>query len=135
MKRKTRHILPGVRASLEDVKGRQGKTGHCRRPDQGVGARRLSMYRLVWTAHFMRSAKKFKKRHPELRTKLAGVLRDLEKDPFQPHLKYHRPGGKPEGIQAVSITNKQRISLTIVIAKKEITLLDIGTHDEIYRRK
>ena len=95
----------------------------------------MSMYRFVWTAHFTRSAEKFKKRHPELRTKLAGILRDLEKDPFQPHLKYHRLGGKLEGIQAVSITDKYRISLTIVIAEKEITLLDIGTHDEIYRRK
>ena len=95
----------------------------------------MSMYRFVWTAHFTRSAEKFRKRYSELRTKLAGVLRDLEKDPFQPHLKYHRLGGKLEGIQAVSITDKYRISLTIVIAEKEITLLDIGTHDEIYRGK
>jgi len=93
----------------------------------------LSMYRLVWTAHFTRSAGKFKKRHPELKTKLASVLRDLEKDPFQPHLKYHPLSGKLKGIQAVSITDKYRISLTIIIAEKEITLLDIGTHDEIYR--
>ena len=81
------------------------------------------MFTLVWTAHFIRSAEKFKKRHPDLKTKLAGVLRDLEKDPFQPHLKYHHLGGKLEGIQAVSITDKQRISLTIVIAEKDITLL------------
>ena len=93
------------------------------------------MYRFVWTAHFTRPAEKFKKRHPELRTKFACVLRDLEKDPFQPHLKYHCLGGKLEGIQAVSITAKYRISLTIVIAEKEIILLDVGTHDEIYRRK
>ena len=93
------------------------------------------MYRFVWTAHFTRSAEKFRKRYSELRTKLAGVLRDLEKDPFQPHLKYHRLGGKLESIQAVSITDKYRISLTIVIAEKEITLLDIGTHDDVYRRK
>lgn len=91
------------------------------------------MFTLVWTAHFIRSAEKFKKRHPELKTKLAGVLRDLEKNPFQPRLEYHHLGGKLEGIQAVSITDKYRISLTIVISKKEIILLDIGTHDEVYR--
>lgn len=88
----------------------------------------MSMYRFVWTAHFTRSAEKFKKRHPELRAKLAGVLRALEKDPFQPHLKYHPLSGKLKGIQAVSITDKYRISLTIVISEKEIILLDIGTH-------
>ncbi|MBI1811059.1 MAG: plasmid stabilization protein, partial [Nitrospirae bacterium] len=45
------------------------------------------MYTLAWTAHFTRSGEKFKKRHPELRKRLADILRDLEKDPFQPHLK------------------------------------------------
>ena len=93
------------------------------------------MFTLVWTAHFIRSAEKFKKRHPDLKTKLAGVLRDLEKDPFQPHLHYHHLGGNLKGIQAVSINDKYRISLTIVISEKEITLLDIGTHDEVYRNR
>ena len=91
------------------------------------------MYTLVWTAHFMRTAKKFTKRHPELKKKVAGLLRDLEKDPFQPHLEYHHLGGKQTGIQAVSITDSYRITLTVIITKKEIILLDIGSHDEVYR--
>jgi addiction module RelE/StbE family toxin len=91
------------------------------------------MYTLVWTAHFTRAAKKFSKRHPELRKKLAGTLRDLEKDPFQPHLDYHHLGGKQAGIQAVSITESYRITMTVIITKKEIILLDIGSHDEVYR--
>ena len=91
------------------------------------------MYTLVWTAHFARSARKFAKRHPELKKKLAGILRDLEKDPFQPHLDYHHLGGKQAGIQAVSITDSYRITMTVVITKKEIILLDIGSHDEVYR--
>ena len=91
------------------------------------------MYTLVWTAHFTRAAKKFSKRHPELRKKLAGILRDLEKDPFQPHLDYHHLGGKQAGVQAVSITDSYRVTLTVMIMKKEIILLDIGSHDEVYR--
>jgi addiction module RelE/StbE family toxin len=91
------------------------------------------LFTLVWTAHFSRAAEKFKKRHPELKKKLADVLRDLEKDPFQAHLEYHHLGGKLKGIQAVSITDNYRITLTIVIAAKEIILLDVGTHDEVYR--
>lgn len=91
------------------------------------------MYTLVWSAGFTRSAEKFIKRHPELRDKLASILRELENDPFQPHLKYHQLGGNLKGFQAVSITYSYRITLTIVVSDKEIILLDIGSHDEVYR--
>jgi mRNA-degrading endonuclease YafQ of YafQ-DinJ toxin-antitoxin module len=91
------------------------------------------MYTLVWTAHFTRAAGKFVKRHPELKKKIALVLRDLEKDPFQPHLDYHHLGGKQTGVQAVSITDSYRITMTVIITKKEIILLDIGSHDEVYK--
>jgi mRNA-degrading endonuclease YafQ of YafQ-DinJ toxin-antitoxin module len=91
------------------------------------------MYTLVWTAHFIRAARKFVKRHPELTKKVAVILRDLEKDPFQSHLDYHHLGGKQAGIQAVSLTGSYRITLTVMITKKEIILLDIGSHDEVYQ--
>jgi len=91
------------------------------------------MYTLVWTPHFTRAAEKFAKRHPELRKKVAHILRDLEKDPFQPHLEYHNLGGKYKGIQAISITGNYRISLTVKITAKEVLLIDIGPHDEVYR--
>ena len=93
------------------------------------------MYILVWTPYFTRAAKKFTKRHPELKKKIASILRDLEKDPFQSHLEYHNLGGKYKGIQAVSITGNYRITMTIMITKKEILLLDIGSHDEVYRER
>jgi mRNA-degrading endonuclease RelE of RelBE toxin-antitoxin system len=34
-------------------------------------------------------------------------------------------------LQAVSISDSYRITLTVMITKKEIILLDIGTHDEV----
>ena len=61
------------------------------------------MYTLVWTAHFTRAAAKFVKRHPALKKKVALILRDLEKDPFLPHLDYHHLGGKQTGVLTVSI--------------------------------
>lgn len=91
------------------------------------------MYTLVWTSGFTRAAEKFVKHHPELRNKFASVLRELESDPFQPHLKFHPLTGKLKGIQSVSITHSYRITLTVVITDKEIILLDIGGHDEVYR--
>ena len=54
-------------------------------------------------------------------------------DPFQPHLKYRHLTGKQHGIQAVSLTHSYRITLTLLISEKEITLLDIGSHHEVYR--
>jgi addiction module RelE/StbE family toxin len=91
------------------------------------------MYTLVWTAAFTRSAERFVQQHPELRAKLAAVLRDLESDPFQPHLKYHPLSGRLKGFQAVSVTYSYRIVLALEIADKELILLDIGSHDEVYR--
>ena len=91
------------------------------------------MYTLIWTAGFTRASKRFVEQHRELRTKLSATLRDLEIDPFQPHLKYHHLSGKLKGIQAVSLTHSYRITLTVMITDKEIILLDIGSHDEVYR--
>ena len=91
------------------------------------------MYTLVWSAGFTRSAEKFIISHPDLREKFAAILRELEKDPFQPHLKYHQLKCNFKGIQAVSITYSHRITLTIVVSDKEIILLDVGSHDEVYR--
>ncbi len=89
------------------------------------------MVALIWTPRFTRTAKKFAQSHSELKMKLAAILRDLEHDPFQPHLKYHPLGGKlkgVQGIQAVSLTESFRITLTVVISEKEIILLDVGSH-------
>lgn len=91
------------------------------------------MYALVTTSHFDRRVVKFTRAHPELKKHLAQILRDLESDPFQPHLRLHALMGELKGLHAVSITHTYRITLTLRIAKKEIVLLDIGTHDEVYR--
>jgi addiction module RelE/StbE family toxin len=91
------------------------------------------VFNLVTTEYFLRRARKFFKKHPDLRGRFAQVVDDLQQDPFAPHLDYHHLGGKLKGMQAVRLTDSYRITLTIVIAEKEIFLLDIGTHDEVYR--
>jgi addiction module RelE/StbE family toxin len=91
------------------------------------------MYTLAWTSGFSRAAGRFLKHHPELRDKFAAILDDLEQDPFQPRLRYHHLGGKLKGVQAISITSSYRLTLTILIADQEINLLDVGSHDEVYR--
>lgn len=91
------------------------------------------MFTIVATDFFLRRARKFLRKHPDLRGRFAQVVDDLKDDPFAPHLDYHHLGGKLKDVQAVSITYDYRIILTIEMTDKEIILLDIGSHDEMYR--
>ncbi len=61
------------------------------------------------------------------------ILADMERDPFQPHLRYHHLTGKLQGMQAISITSSYRLTLTIQITEHEIHLLDVGSHDGEHR--
>ncbi len=91
------------------------------------------MYHLEWTPAFIKAAKRFAKRHPELKQKTAIALLALEQDPFQASLKLHGLGGKLKGLHAVRITYSYRITLMLKISEHVITLLDIGDHDDVYR--
>jgi mRNA-degrading endonuclease YafQ of YafQ-DinJ toxin-antitoxin module len=91
------------------------------------------MYTLVRTSAFDRSLARFLRKHPELRQQVARVLRDLEADPFQPRLRLHALSGQMEGISAIRITRSYRITLRLAVAPREITLIDIGSHDDVYR--
>ena len=91
------------------------------------------MYTIVTTSYFLRRLRKFLRKHPELRARYAQVVDDLRDDPLAPHLGYHHLSGQFDGIQAVSLTYDYRITLTVMITEKEIILLDVGSHDEVYR--
>jgi mRNA-degrading endonuclease YafQ of YafQ-DinJ toxin-antitoxin module len=36
-------------------------------------------------------------------------------------------------VQTISITSSYRLTLTLMITNQEIILLDVGSHDEVYR--
>lgn len=91
------------------------------------------MYALIATEHFLRRARKFLTQHPDLQQRFNAVIADLAQDPFAPHLAYQHLSGKLQGIQAVRLAAGYRITLTIAITEKEIILLDIGSHDQVYR--
>ena len=89
-------------------------------------------FALITTQHFERRARKFLRKHPDLRPRLRDILNDLSQDPFQPRLRLHPLTGKLEGIQAVSLTYSYRLTLLLKVTEQEIVLLDIGTHDAVY---
>ena len=90
-------------------------------------------FKLVWTETFARTARKFLRRQPGLAGIFEDVLHQLESDPHAPRLRLHPLKGRHQGTQAVSLTYEHRIVLMLRLTPKEVVLLDVGTHDEVYR--
>lgn len=89
---------------------------------------------LVWTETFSRTARRFLRRHPELRGDFATVLRRLERDQTHPSLRLHPLKGRHQGKHAVSLTYSYRVVLVLALKDAEIVLLDVGSHDDVYRQ-
>lgn len=90
-------------------------------------------YLLVTTPHFDRAFEKFVRAHRQLRPRLTDIFQNLEADPFHPMLRLQPLKGGMSGLHAVSITRSYRVVLTLLVEDDEIILLDIGSHDEVYR--
>jgi addiction module RelE/StbE family toxin len=91
------------------------------------------VYGIATSDYFLKRARKFFRKHPDLKERFANVVDELKKDPFQPRLELHSLGGRMKDIQSVSLTHAYRVTLVIMVTDKEIILLDIGSHDEVYR--
>ncbi len=92
------------------------------------------MYDILTPDSFLKRSKKFFQRHPQLREKFRSLVLTLSQDPWQPSLRLHALRGSLEGLYAVSLTYSFRVTLTIQFSDNEITLLDIGSHDEVYEK-
>lgn len=92
------------------------------------------MHQLIWTSTFARTARRLLRKSPALKTEFETVLEQLETDPSHPRLRLHPLKGRLHGKHAVSLTYSHRIILLLRLDQNEITLLDVGTHDEVYRQ-
>ena len=90
-------------------------------------------YTLIAPNAFRRQLRTFLKRHRDLADVVHDVLSRLEADPFDPQLHLHPLGGRLSGCWAVRITYSYRVVLALELTEQEITLLDIGSHDDVYR--
>jgi len=90
------------------------------------------VYSIEASKYFLRRAKKFFKKHPDLKRQFAEIVDDMREDPFQPHLALHSLSGRLQDCYAVRLTYSYRVTLTLMVTKKAIILLDIGSHDEVY---
>jgi mRNA-degrading endonuclease YafQ of YafQ-DinJ toxin-antitoxin module len=83
---------------------------------------------------FIRSARRFTRKHPQLAPELQLTLELLAEDAFHPQLKTHKLKGKLAGSWACSGGYDLRIVLQFVKHKGSdaILLEGVGTHDEVY---
>jgi addiction module RelE/StbE family toxin len=89
-------------------------------------------YKLVYPLSYIKRAKKFLHKHPEIHSQYRKTLELLELNPRHPSLRLHELTGRLRGLSSVSINMSYRIVLEIEIKDKEIILINIGSHDQVY---
>lgn len=89
-------------------------------------------YTLIYPDSYIRRARKFLGKHPEIHNQYRKTLQLLELDPYHPSLRLHSLEGRLKGLSSVSINMSYRIVLELEIQDKEIILVNIGNHDQAY---
>jgi len=87
---------------------------------------------LLYTDSYLKRAKKFIKKHPELVSRYEKTLKLLEINPNHPSLRLHRLHGKLSELYSVSINISYRSSIYFLLEDDKIIPIDIGSHDEVY---
>lgn len=90
------------------------------------------MAEIVYTDSYIRRAKKFIKKHPEVISQYEKTLKLLELNPYHPSLRLHKLRGRLSEMYSVSINISYRISIYFLIDKDKIIPVDIGSHDVVY---
>ena len=86
-------------------------------------------YRPVFTDSYNKNAAKWIKNHPSLKDQYLKTLQLMELDIQHPSLRLH----KLTGLSYVSINMSYSIALELIIKDDDITLINVGPHDEVYR--
>ncbi|PCD85334.1 plasmid stabilization protein [Vibrio mediterranei] len=89
------------------------------------------MIKLVVTDSYLRRAKKFFKKHPNLIKQYEKTLKLLVSNPSHPSLRLHAIESK--NLHSISINMSYRVLLSLRIKEDgTIILIDIGNHDDVY---
>ena len=89
-------------------------------------------YTLIYPDSYIRRARKYLRKHPEIHNQYKKTLQLLELNPSHPSLRLHGLEGRLEGLSSVSINMSYRIVLELEIRDKEIILINVGSHDQVY---
>lgn len=89
-------------------------------------------YQLIYTDSYIKRARKFLGKHPEIHKQYRKTLELLELNPYHPSLRLHGLEGRLKGLSSVSINMSYRIVLEFEIKGEEIILINVGSHDHVY---
>ena len=89
-------------------------------------------YKLIYTESYIKRARKFVKKHPDIVSQYEKTLKILEINPQHPSLRLHQLKGKLKDLHSISINISYRITLELYFSDKEIVLVDVGHHNDIY---
>jgi toxin HigB-1 len=87
---------------------------------------------IIYTDSYIKRAKRFVKKHPELISQYEKTLKLLELNPSHPSLRLHKLHGKLTELYSVSINITYRISIDFLIEDDNTIPVDIGSHDDVY---
>jgi len=89
-------------------------------------------YKVIYPRSYIRRARVFAGKYPELLKQYEKTLKMLELNPFHPSLRLHPLKGKLKGLHSVSINISYRITLELIIQEESIVLINVVTHGEVY---
>jgi len=90
------------------------------------------IYKLIYTNSYIKRASKFVKKHPDLLSQYQKTLKLLEINPNHPSLRIHPLKGRLKYLYSISINISYRITLEFFVSEKEIILVNVGHHNEVY---
>ena len=90
-------------------------------------------YRLVFTEGYNKRASKWLGKHAAVLDQYLKTLQLMELNINHPSLRLHKLSGRLNGLSSVSINVSYRITLELIIQDKDIIMINIGAHDEVYK--
>lgn len=91
------------------------------------------MYSILYAHSYEKRVKKILKSHPEIKKQYYKTLKILESNPKHPSLRLHKISGKLKNNYSVSINISYRIVVNFIITGKKIILINVGSHDKLYK--
>ena len=90
-------------------------------------------FKLLYPNSYIKRARAFIQKHPDLLGQYEKTLKLLELNPQHPSLRLHPLKGKLKGLHSVSINISYRLTIEFILTEHEIVLVNLGSHDEVYR--
>ncbi|MGA3281608.1 MAG: plasmid stabilization protein [Smithella sp.] len=90
------------------------------------------MAEILYTDSYLKRARKFIKKHPDLISQYEKTLKILEINPFHPSLRLHKLQGRLSQLYSVSINISYRMTIIFMIEDDKIIPIDLGSHEEVY---